>query len=80
MCYDNSTSSKDARVQRALAAPKKRDEVLEMTSARKLRNLDVENISIREFRLSPSNSDGDGSTQNSSDDGNRQNALDDMRN
>lgn len=35
MSYDNSTSSKDARVQRALAAPKKRDEVLEMTSARK---------------------------------------------
>ena len=68
MRQDNSTSSQDARYLRALAAPKKREEMLE-TSARKGRAYDPDNLSIREFKLSPRSSDGDQSTDHSSEGG-----------
>ena len=82
MRQDNSVTSQDARYQRAMAAPKKREEMLE-TSARKGRAYDPDNLSIREFKLSPRSSDGDNSTENSSDNGHgrdlRQKAMNDLR-
>ena len=67
---------------RALAAPKKREEMLE-TSARKGRAYDPDNLSIREFKLSPRSSDGDQSTDHSSEGGHgrdlRQQAMNDLR-
>mmetsp|Transcript_12620 Transcript_12620/g.15029 ORF Transcript_12620/g.15029 Transcript_12620/m.15029 type:complete len:80 (-) Transcript_12620:324-563(-) len=51
------------------------------TSARKGRAYDPDNMSIREFKLSPRSSDGDHSTENSSDDGHdpRQQAVNQLR-
>ena len=76
----DSTSSKDERYMRVHGAPQKRDHENEMlTSARKQREFDASALKVREFRLSPNDSDGENSTQNSSEDGGRQQALEDMR-
>lgn len=65
---------------RVHGAPQKRDHENEMlTSARKQRDFDESALKVREFRLSPNDSDGENSTQNSSEDGGRQQALEDMR-
>ncbi len=71
--YD-STSSKDERYMRVHCAPQKRDYENELlTSARKQKEFDASALKVREFRLSPNDSDGETSTQNSSDeDGGRQ--------
>ena len=80
---DRSNTKSAARVQKALQAPKKRDEFFGEVSSRKNRAYDYENLSICEFRLgsSPSSKGSDcHSTQNSSNEGNpRQEALDEMR-
>jgi len=63
---DGSTMSNDPRYQRAMAAPKKREENSEF----KHRAFDPDNMSVRAFQLSPSS---ETSTENSSEDGYGQN-------
>lgn len=77
---DNSCSD---QWQRALQAPKKREESFGSASKRKQRAYDPENLSVRAFRLESNSSDGDeGSTsgeENTSPGGERQQAMREMR-
>lgn len=77
---DQDSACNSGRFQRALQAPKKRDELIDAT-ARKNRAFDPENLQIRAFRLDSSSSDGDDHSTGSSDAGAnpRQEALDEMR-
>ena len=73
------TSCSNRHRNKAILAPKKRDEMFEETS-RKNRAYDPNNLSIRAFRLD-SSSDGEMSTDNSSveDSDQRQQAMNEMR-
>lgn len=54
------------KANKALQAPRKRDEVIDETLVRKNRAYDPSNLQVRAFRLESSPSDGEGSTENSS--------------
>ena len=68
---------------KALQAPKKRDEMYGEDSARKGRTYNPDNLSVRAFRLCDSDSEGNSpSTENSSQNegsSSRQQAMDDIR-
>ena len=83
MSDSNSKPEKAQRVQKALQAPKKRDEFYGEMTAHKNRAYEFDNMSICEFRLgdSPSTASDSGSAENSSPgSGNpHQQALEEMR-